>query len=185
MWVLVAMKPDRRQGKSLRAGKRTYNTRLIRRDYGYFISEIADLFDVHRNALRRWIKIGLRTVDDHRPVLVYGSDLIEFLDVRQTNRKQKCAADEFYCCRCRRPQHARFNHVEIQIRNETRLNLSAICDPCGTRMNRAGSVAKIEVYNRNFIIQTPAERRLSGCSDPIVMCHLDKDKIHAKLQSEE
>src|SRR5262245_34376578 len=67
-----------------RAGKRTYNTRLIKRDYAYFISELADLFRLHPNAIRRWIKAGLRTVDDRRPVLVHGGDLIDFLDARQT-----------------------------------------------------------------------------------------------------
>ena len=51
--------------------------RLIKRDYGYFISEIADLFHLHPNAVRRWIKAGLRTVDNQRPVLVHGGDLID------------------------------------------------------------------------------------------------------------
>jgi hypothetical protein len=183
VWLVSAMNADGRQRTSRRSGKRTYNTRLIKRDYAYLISEIADLFHRHPNAVRRWIKTGLVTVDDRRTVLVHGSDLVDFLDARQAQRKQKCAANEFYCCRCRRPQHPLFNHVEVRIRNEARLNLSGHCGSCGARMNRVGSVAKIEEYRQAFIIQTPRGGRISGRSDPIVMCHLDKDRIHAELQS--
>jgi hypothetical protein len=165
--------------KPLRARKRTYNTRLIKRDYPYFISEIAELFHLHRNAVWRWMKTGLSAVDHRRPVLVHGKDLIEFLNARQIGRKRKCAIDEFYCCRCRRPRHALLNHVYVQLQTETRLNLSGICENCGTRMNRAGSVAKIEIYRRTFIIQAAAEGRISGCSDPVVMCDLEGDKVDA------
>jgi hypothetical protein len=104
---------DRHLPGSRHAKRRTYNTRLIRRDYAYFISEIAELFNLHRNAVRRWLKAGLCTVDDRRPSLVHGGDLITFLDSRQANRKRKCGANEFYCCRCRRPQRPLHNRIEI------------------------------------------------------------------------
>jgi hypothetical protein len=167
-----------------RAGKRSYNIRRIKRHYSYFIAEIADLFDLHPNAVRRWIKAGLPTVDERRPVLVHGGDLIDFLEARRARRKQKCAADEFYCCRCRLPCKPLSNRVEVRIRNETKLNLSALCAACGARMNRAGSVARMEEYRRAFIIQTPRVGRLSGRSDPSVMCHLQEDKLNAALQPE-
>lgn len=154
-----------------RVGKRTYDTRLVRRDYCYFVSEIADLFHLHPNAVRRWIRARLRTLDDRRPVLVHGGDLIHFLDARQAQRKQKCTADELYCCRCRRPRRPLFNHVEVHLRSETRLNLSGVCATCGARINRAGSVDRIEEYRLVFIIQTPGGARLSGRSDPSVKCH--------------
>jgi hypothetical protein len=165
--------------KSPRTRKRTYNTRLIKRDYPYFVTDIAELFHVHRNAVWRWIKAGLQTIDRRRPVLIHGNDLIDFLNARQMGRKRKCAIDEFYCCRCRRPRHALLNHVQVQFQAERRLNLSGKCENCGTRMNRAGSVAKIEIYRRTFIVQAPAEGRLSGRSDPVVMCDLEGDKVDA------
>jgi hypothetical protein len=137
--------------ESRRSSRRTYNIRLIKRDYAYFIGELAELFHHHPNAVRRWIKAGLRTVDNRRPVLVHGQDAIDFLDARQARRKQKCAADEFYCCRCRQPRKPLSNCVEVRIRKETKLNLSALCAVCGTRMNRAGSVARMEEYRQAFI----------------------------------
>ena len=99
--------------KPRRGGKRTYNPRLVKRDYGYFISR--DRRSVSPTPERRSAldQAGLRTVDDRRPLLVHGGDLIDFLEKRQAQRKQKCAADELYCCRCRRPQRPMFNRVEI------------------------------------------------------------------------
>ena len=178
------MGADGRQTKSRLARKRTYNTRLIKRDYPYFVSEIADLFHLHPNAVRRWINAGLVTVDNRRPVLVHGGDLIDFLDMRQAQRKKKCAVDELYCFRCRRPKHPLFNRIEVEMRSETRLNLSGVCDTCGAIMNRAGSVDKIEEYRRVFLIQVPGGGRLSGRFDPSVMCHLEKDGTCASLQPE-
>jgi hypothetical protein len=178
------MSAEARGRKGGRGRKRTYNTRLIKREFPYFIAEIADLFQLHANAVRRWIKAGLRTVDGRRPLLVHGSDLIDFLDSKQEKRKQRCAINEFYCCRCRLPRKPRLNRIKIQIRNEATLNLSGVCEACGARMNRAGSVARIVDYARAFDVQTTPGGRISGCSDPNVMCHLPEDSLHAALQSE-
>ena len=164
------MSPDWQ--RSRRAKKRTYNTRLIKRNYSYFVWEIAELFDLHPNAVRRWLKAGLVTLDDRRPILIHGRDLIDFLDMRQTARKQKCAADEFFCLRCRRPRHLRFGRVKLELRSGTRLDLSGICEACGTRMHRAGSVARIEEYRQAFSIEILGEGRITGCTDPSLMCHL-------------
>lgn len=135
-----------------RSKRRTYNTRRIKRDFAYFISEVADLFGLHRNAVRQWLKSGLPAIDGHRPTLIHGGDLIIFLHTRQTARKQKCKPDQFYCCRCRCPRHALHNRVEIETRNQQKLNLSAVCNECGASMNRAGSVKKIEEYREAFIV---------------------------------
>jgi hypothetical protein len=96
------MHADRARGPSRRAKKRTYNTRLIKRDYTYFLREIAELFEVYPRAVRRGIKGAMPLIDECRPFLSHGRDLIAFLDARQTRRKQPRAADELCCLRCRR-----------------------------------------------------------------------------------
>jgi hypothetical protein len=62
---------DRMNGKApSRAGaKRTYNLRLIRRTCSYTVHEVAELYSLHPNAVRCWVKKGLRTIDDRRPSL--------------------------------------------------------------------------------------------------------------------
>ena len=72
-------------------------------------------------------------------------------------------------------RHPRFGCVELEICSETRLNLSGVCDTCGSGMNRAGSVANIEDYRQAFTVQTLGEGRISGRSDPTVMCHLAEE----------
>ena len=75
-----------------RARKRTYNTRLVKRDYPYFLREIADLFSVHPNAVRHWIRAGLAVVDDRRPLLINGGDLIDFLKRGRQNESRNAPA---------------------------------------------------------------------------------------------
>ena len=96
------MSADRPRSPSRRATKRTYNTRPIKRDYTYFLREIAELFEVHPRAVRRGVKGAIPLIGERRPFLTHGRDLIAFLDARQARRKQPRAADELCCLRCRR-----------------------------------------------------------------------------------
>jgi hypothetical protein len=121
----------------------TYNVRLVRRDLSHTIQEIAELFSLHPNAVRRWVKAGLRTIDDRRPQLIHGSDLVEFLDKRQRGRKRRCAPDELYCCKCREPRRPRQGSVIVDRLNARQLMIRGNCELCGTRMNRGGSLARL------------------------------------------
>lgn len=151
--------------------KYTYNVRLIRRDLSYTIQEIADLFSLHPNAVRRWVKAGLRTIDDRRPVFIHGSDLIDFLNDRQRGRKHKCAADEMWCCRCREPRRPKAGRVVVDRLNARQLMLRGECELCGARMNRGGSAAGLAEVERTFTV-TAAPPRLSETTGPVVMCDL-------------
>ena len=168
--------------RARRFKRRTYNTRLIRRDFCYRVDEVAELYGLHRQAVRRWLRDELRRIDDQRPVLIHGGDLIAFLDARQSKRKQACASGEIYCCRCKSPQRPRQNLVSVIFQNDTHLMLLAKCDTCGTRMNQFGSVRKLDQYRSTFIIQTTQGARIKGRSEPVVMCHLDEEKKNAQLQ---
>ena len=165
--------------RTRRPKRRTYNTRLIRRDYCYRVDEVAELYGLHRQAVRRWLRDGLRRIDDQRPILIHGGDLIAFLDARQSKRKQACAPGEIYCCRCKSPRRPHQNLVSIEIQNDTHLMLSAKCDKCGTGMNQFGSVRKLDHYRSTFIIQTTREPSIKGRSEPVVRCHLDEEKTNA------
>ena len=146
-----------RTGESANVKKRNYNTRLIKRDLSYTIQEVAELYGLHPQAVRRWINIGLRTIDGLKPFLIHGSDLINFLNGRQSGRKQKCQPHEFYCCRCRLPRRAQKNEVKVENRSRKLLNLSAVCEACDTQMNKAGSVRRLHEYRQTFTVQTAAD----------------------------
>ena len=66
-----------------RAKRRSYNVRLIRRDYSYTTLEIAELLNVSVVTVRRWLEEGLPRNDDLRPFLIRGEALISFLETRQ------------------------------------------------------------------------------------------------------
>jgi hypothetical protein len=151
---------------------RIYNVRLIRRDYSYTVQEIAELFNLHPNAVRRWLRDGgLRTIDASRPQLIHGSDLIDFLSRKQLNRKRGCAPDEMYCFKCREPRHPASGRVTVADLGPTRVFLQGTCELCGTRMNRALTAARLPELERVLSIRT-ASSHLDGTSSPIDMCDL-------------
>lgn len=162
----------------LRRKRRTYNLRLIRRDHSSTVHEIAELFSVHPNAVRHWVKDGLRTIDGHRPQLIHGTDLIAYLDRRQRTRKRRCASNEMYCFTCREPRHPADGRVAVLQLSLTRAIVQGSCEICGTRMNRASSVRRLAELVEAFA-STTASARISGRSDPIVMCNLEVGKIDA------
>ena len=59
--------------------KRTFNTRLIKRDYSYDIKELSEVLGVHVRTVREWIKSGLPLIDKTRPFMMHGSEIIAFL----------------------------------------------------------------------------------------------------------
>ena len=66
--------------------KRKYNTRLIRLTTSYSVQEVAELYHLHKGAVLRWIKDGLKIIDQHKPYLIHGSELLYF---KQTTKQQK------------------------------------------------------------------------------------------------
>ena len=85
-------------------GKRHPNHRLVKIHRNYTVEEIASLFGIHKNTVRGWVKAGLPTCDDKRPMLILGRDLAAFLQARRTKNKQTCQPGEIYCVRCRAPK---------------------------------------------------------------------------------
>jgi hypothetical protein len=166
------MRPDTHPSRRAPfARKYTYNLKLVRREFSYTVQEIADLFSLHPNAVRRWVKAGLRTIDDRRPHLVHGTDLIAFLNKRQQRRKRRCAPDQMYCCRCRVPRRPAGGRVVVDRLNAKQLIIRGICELCGVRMNRGGSLARLSEIERVFAVAA-APARIGETTAPAVMCHL-------------
>jgi hypothetical protein len=161
----LAARPTWRRGGGAAAAqskKRTDNWRLFQQDFSYEIGEIAELFDLHPNTVRQWLADGLPTIDDRRPTMVHGTDLIEFIRNRQSKRKRTCRPDEMFCCRCRAPQRPWENIVDIEIESDRRLRLKGLCSTCEAPLNRLGATPRLEEYRALFNVQTITDRRLVG-----------------------
>ena len=162
--------------------KRTYNPRRVRIGQSYTVQDIAELYGLHKNAVLRWIKDGLPLNDDHKPYLIHGSALVEYLTKKQVRRKHKCKPDEFFCFKCRAPRKAWGSVADIQIKNESKLSLSGLCAVCNTPVHRAGSIKKMPEYQKIFLIQTMQEARITDCTSPIVNSDMRKDENHDQVQ---
>jgi hypothetical protein len=123
------------------------------------VEEIADLFSIHKNTARNWIRDGLLPIDNKRPMLILGLDLVAFLTARRKKRKQKCRPGELYCVRCRVPQKPAGNMADYSAITEKVGNLIAICPACDAIMNRRVNRAKIESICGDMDITFPVELR--------------------------
>ena len=139
--------------------KRHPNPRLAKIHRNYSVEEIAALFGVHRNTVREWVKRGLPTNDNRRPMLILGRDLVDFLRARRAKNKRTCPPGELYCFRCRAPKAAAGDMADYQPLTETQGNLIAICADCETIMYRRVSLAKLEQVRGNLDITMPQALR--------------------------
>ncbi len=149
--------------------KRHPNPRLAKIHRNYTVEEVAGLFGVHRNTVREWVKRGLPTNDDRRPMLILGRDLVAFLRARRAKNKRTCQPGEIYCLRCRAPRAAAGDMADYQPVTETLGNLVATCALCETIMNRRVSLAKLEqIGGRLDISMRQAPPRIGESAKPSV-----------------
>jgi hypothetical protein len=135
--------------------KRHPNPRLAKIHRNYTVEEVAGLFGVHRNTVREWVKRGLPTNDDRRPILILGRDLASFLRARRAKNKRTCKPGEIYCVRCRAPKTPAGEMVDYQPVTKTLGNLIAICSDCEAMMYRHVSLAKLEQVRGKLDITMP------------------------------
>src|SRR5215831_629581 len=159
-WANVAPRPMR---------KHHPNHRRVKIHRSYTVEEITRLFGNHKNTVRAWIKAGLPTSDEKRPILILGSDLAAFLRDRRASKKQPCGPCEIYCVRCRAPQFPAADMAEYQTITEQLGNLMAICPACTSMMYRRVNSAQLGQLRRKIEITFPqALQRVSESSQSSV-----------------
>jgi len=131
------------------------NPNLAKIHRNYTVEEVANLFSVHKNTVRSWIKSGLATNDDKRPILILGSELKTYLQARRQSNKRKCHPFEIYCLRCRVPQIPAENMVDFEPVNLTCGCLIGLCPECGCIINKFFSIAKLDQIKDKLDITLP------------------------------
>jgi hypothetical protein len=121
--------------------------RVVKSRWSYTVDEIARNQGVSKGTVRRWLKTGLSCLDDHRPTLVLGFDLIAYLKARKPP-KQKCALDEFNCFHCKDIRKPAFDAIEYLSTPPARYRLRALCCACSTVMHKAVSAETLEALRR-------------------------------------
>jgi hypothetical protein len=149
--------------------KRRPNHRLVKIHRSYTVEEIAKLFGIHKNTVRGWVKVGLATIDDKRPMLILGHGLAAFLQARRQKNKRTCKPGELYCVRCRVPKFPAGDMADYEPVTEKIGNLIAICPDCHSIINRRVSLAKIEEVCGKMDITFPqAMRHIVESTKPTV-----------------
>lgn len=136
-------------------GKRNLNYRLVKIHRSYTVEETAKLFGYHKNTVRNWVKNGLATIDNRRPMLIHGHVLEEFIKKRRTKNKRTCKPGELYCVRCRAPRLPAGNMVDCSPVTEKVGNMIAICPVCNAIMNQRVSIAKLDQIHKKIDITFP------------------------------
>ena len=150
---------------------RRVNPRAVKLHRSYSVPELAACFDVHKNTVRHWQRDGLKPIDGGRPVLFQGAIIRAFLSTRNASRKRPCPPGTLYCFRCREPRPPALGMVEFAPRNRTTGNLIALCETCGTVMNRSARVASLGAVMPNAEVQiTEAGARLIERAPPTLDC---------------
>ncbi len=137
------------------------NYRLVKIYRSYTVTEAASLLNMHKATVRRWIKDGLVTINDKRPILILGQELRIFLQARRAKKEQRCKLGQLYCVRCRTPKFPAEDMAEYSPVTKQFGNLTAICPDCDLIMNQYVKRARIGLICEKIDVTLPqAERRL-------------------------
>ena|SRR3989344_3259764 len=122
-----------------------YNINLITARRSYTIGEIASLWGISRKTCGRWIKYeGLEPIEKHTsPLLIIGTDLIDFIKKKRREKKIPTKENEFFCVKCHEAVRAKTGSEQIiktgkMIGRDNREQLKKIgvCENCKTRLNK-------------------------------------------------
>lgn len=145
------------------------NPNLAKIHRNYTVEEVANLFSVHKNTVRLWVKDGLATNDNKKPMLILGSNLKQYLQSKRKTNKRKCLPFEIYCVRCRLPQVPAENMVDYEPTNDSMGRLIGLCPSCNGIINKYFNFAKLEQIKGKLDITIPkALKHINESSKPLL-----------------
>ncbi|MBD3625555.1 MAG: helix-turn-helix domain-containing protein [Rhodobacteraceae bacterium] len=108
----------------------------------YTIEEAAEASGVSPRTVRNWASDGLRVMDGTRPALIRGDDLRDHIKSKRESRAVKTRIDTFFCFPCRKERRAAEGLADCVIKGG-RVQLTALCEVCGTVMSKPVAEARI------------------------------------------
>lgn len=143
----------------------------IRLRHTYTLNEVSELLGVCKSTVRGWLKIGLRAIDDSRPILIFGADLKAYLSKKQAAKKAPCKPHEFFCLKCRAARKPWGEIVDITIRRSNLFNIHAICEACDTAIHKAAGIKSLSQMLQTYRIQQVHPRHIIETLPPSLKCY--------------
>ena len=136
------------------------------------MEDIARLFGIHKNTVRSWLNQGLTGIDDRRPTLILGRELLRFLQQRRQLARQSCGAGRIYCIACRAPKVPAGKIADCIPTSPLAGNLCGICPDCNRLIYRRVNLAKIAAIRGELEITfTQPGARIRESAGPSVNCN--------------
>jgi hypothetical protein len=127
----------------------------------YSVGEVAETLCIHPHTVRLWIAAGLATVDRHRPTLIRGEDVQQFLAARRARRRRTCPPGTIFCVKCREPRRPAGDMAELREISTNTGDLQAICPVCLSMMHRRVNLgAMAGVWSGITVTTTHPEKRI-------------------------
>ena len=120
-----------------------HNPRSAKINRSYTVEEVADLYDIHRNTVRSWLKQGLSHCGEGHPKLILGSELRRYLEERKRKNKHPCKVGQIYCMRCRKSVPPKSNEAVLHVPDTGGATLQGICPNCSCKLFRKVSMPKL------------------------------------------
>lgn len=148
--------------------------RTVKIHRSYTIDEAARETGACKATVRRWLKNGLPSVNDKRPLLILGSDLVALL--RKKPKRQPCLLDECFCLKCRKPRKPALAMAEYMPLTSIGGNLRAICGDCGTLMHKRIPLTVLAALRGILDVSLPVREKhlVDGVKAPLNV-HFQKD----------
>ena len=164
-------------------GKRV-NPRRAKVNRNYTVAEVASLYGVHRQTVRNWLKAGLPSLAENRPILILGRALGEFLTARRQQAKQPCGVGQLYCLRCHAPRSPAGDMLDYVPITRAAGNLCGICSTCHALMFRRVRLLKVDaVKGKSTVAYPQGKQRLRDTPVPSLHCHFTTEAAdHEKAQ---
>ena len=168
---------------------KTYNISRVSNLLCYTIDDICNLYKnrkLHPQTIRKWINNGLVVIDNHKPLLIHGSNLKQFLGKLNEDHQLEVDFNEFYCFSCK-DAHIPLNRTIYVEQRQKYVWAKALCPKTKKIMNKSfklidfpklKKIFKIEPLMRLYdSLNAPLETQI-GCND------LDQKNESHKLQGE-
>jgi len=156
-------------------GQRHPNPRLAKIHRNYSVEDVSRLFRVHKNTVRNWLGHGLSAIDDRRPILILGAELVRFLTERRIKAKQKCGPGRIYCLPCRTPKIPAGNIADCIPTSERAGSLCGICPDCNRLIYRRVNLQQLDTVRGDLEITIRRRgERIEETANPNVNCDSTK-----------